>query len=87
VCGYGGGCCGTLLAKPAACGSSRSLPFPHPDAAHLNEFVKANQNRLARNVDGNYAYLADTGVNPRLAMGRWPKMQFHATREHGQQLV
>jgi len=57
-----------------------------PDAAHLDEFVKANQNRLARDVDGNFAYLADTGVNLRLAMERWPKVQFHATREHGQQL-
>ncbi len=56
------------------------------DAAHLNEFVKANQGRLARDVDGNYAYLADTGVNLRLAQERWPKVQFHATREHGQQL-
>ena len=56
------------------------------DTAHLNEFVKANQSRLARDVDGNYAYLADTGVNLRLAMERWPKVQFHATREHGQRL-
>jgi len=56
-----------------------------PDAAHLDEFVKANQGRLARDVDGNFAYLADTGVNLRLAMERWPKVQFHATREHGQQ--
>jgi len=58
-----------------------------PDANHLNEFVKANQGRLAKDVDGNYAYLADTGVNLRLAQERWPKVQFHATREHGQQLV
>jgi len=57
-----------------------------PDAAHLDEFVKANQGKLARDVDGNFAYLADTGVNLRLAMERWPKVQFHATREHGQQL-
>jgi peptide chain release factor 3 len=56
-----------------------------PDAAHLNEFVKANQSRLAKDVDGNYAYLADTGVNLRLTMERWPKVRFHATREHGQQ--
>jgi peptide chain release factor 3 len=41
---------------------------------------------LAKDVDGNYAYLADTGVNLRLAQERWPKVQFHATREHGQQL-
>jgi len=25
-------------------------------------------------------------VNLRLAQERWPKVQFHATREHGQQL-
>jgi peptide chain release factor 3 len=56
------------------------------DAAHLIEFVKANQTRLAKDVDGNYAYLADSGVNLRLAQERWPKVQFHATREHGQQL-
>ncbi len=56
------------------------------DKNHLNEFVKANQNRLAKDVDGNYAYLADTGVNLRLAQERWPKVEFHATREHGQQL-
>jgi peptide chain release factor 3 len=58
-----------------------------PDVNHLNEFVKANQGRLAKDVDGNYAYLADTGVNLRLAQERWPKVQFHATREHGQQLL
>ena len=57
-----------------------------PEATHLAEFVKANQARLARDVDGNYAYLADTGVNLRLAQERWPKIEFHATREHGQQL-
>jgi len=58
-----------------------------PDASHLSEFIKANQGRLAKDVDGNYAYLADTGVNLRLAQERWPKVQFHATREHGQQLA
>ncbi len=56
------------------------------DRNHLAEFVKANQARLAKDVDGNYAYLADTGVNLRLAQERWPKVEFHATREHGQQL-
>ncbi|MFZ5503727.1 MAG: peptide chain release factor 3 [Pseudomonadota bacterium] len=56
------------------------------ETGHFNEFIKANQGRLAKDVDGNYAYLADTGVNLRLAQERWPKVQFHATREHGQQL-
>jgi len=56
------------------------------DTNHLNEFIKANQGRLAKDVDGNYAYLADTSVNLRLAQERWPKIQFHSTREHGQLL-
>jgi peptide chain release factor 3 len=57
------------------------------DKSHLNEFIKANHSRIAKDVDGNYAYLADSSVNLRLTMERWPNVQFHATREHGQQLV
>jgi len=56
------------------------------DAAHLGEFVKAQQMRLARDVDDNLVYLADNHVNLSLAMERWPKVKFHNTREHGQQL-
>ena len=56
------------------------------DNAHLNEFARANQGRLAKDVDGNLVYLADNHVNLSLAMERWPKVRFHATREHGQKL-
>ncbi|HQR60825.1 MAG TPA: peptide chain release factor 3 [Methylophilaceae bacterium] len=56
------------------------------DNAHLNEFARANQARLAKDVDGNLVYLADNHVNLSLAMERWPKVRFHATREHGQKL-
>jgi peptide chain release factor 3 len=56
------------------------------DAAHLAEFVRAQQMRLARDVDDNLVYLADNHVNLSLAMERWPKVKFHNTREHGQQL-
>jgi len=54
------------------------------DKAHLNEFVKANQRPpWPRDVDGNYAYLADTGVNLRLAQGALAEgAVFTATREH-----
>jgi peptide chain release factor 3 len=52
----------------------------------LKEFTRAQQARLARDVDGNLVYLADTGVNLRLTMERWPKVRFHATREHGQRI-
>ena len=57
-----------------------------PDAQHLAEFTKANSLRLAKDVDGNLVYLADTRVNLTLAQERWPKVQFHDTREHGQLL-
>jgi peptide chain release factor 3 len=40
--------------------------------------------RLAKDVDGNLVYLADTRVNLQLAQERWPKVTFHDTREHGQ---
>jgi peptide chain release factor 3 len=56
------------------------------DEAVLKEFTRAQQARLARDVDGNLVYLADTGVNLRLTMERWPKVKFHATREHGQRI-
>jgi peptide chain release factor 3 len=52
----------------------------------LKEFSRAQQARLARDVNGNLVYLADTGVNLRLTMERWPKVKFHATREHGQRI-
>jgi len=55
-----------------------------PDAQHLAEFTKANSLKLAKDVDGNLVYLADTRVNLALAQERWPKVAFHDTREHGQ---
>ena len=55
-----------------------------PDAQHLAEFTRANSLRLAKDVDGNLVYLADTRVNLSLAQERWPKVAFHDTREHGQ---
>lgn len=56
------------------------------DGRHLEEFARANQARLAKDVDGNLVYLADNHVNLSLTMERWPKVRFHATREHGQRL-
>ncbi|MBK8337397.1 MAG: peptide chain release factor 3 [Sterolibacteriaceae bacterium] len=54
------------------------------DAAMLNEFSRTQRGRLARDVDGNLVYLADTRYNLAVTMERWPKVQFHDTREHGQ---
>ena len=55
-----------------------------PDPVHLAEFTRANSLKLAKDVDGNLVYLADTRVNLSLAQERWPKVAFHDTREHGQ---
>jgi peptide chain release factor 3 len=57
------------------------------DEAVLREFSRAQQARLAKDVDGNWVYLADSGVNLRLTMERWSKVRFHATREHGQRMT
>jgi peptide chain release factor 3 len=57
-----------------------------PDPQHLAEFTKANSLKLAKDVDGNLVYLADTRVNLQLVQERWPKVSFHDTREHGQLL-
>ena len=57
------------------------------DEQTLREFTRAQQMRLAKDVDGNLVYLADSGVNLRLTMERWPKVRFHATREHGQRIA
>jgi len=54
------------------------------DAAMLNEFTRTQRARLANDVDGNLVYLADTRYNLMVTMERWPKVQFHDTREHGQ---
>ncbi len=56
------------------------------DAA-LTEFRRANEVKLALDVDGNLVYLADTRVNLQFTEERWPKVRFHATREHGQTLA
>ena len=54
------------------------------DAAMLGEFSRTQRGRLARDVDGNLVYLADTRYNLMVTMERWPRVHFHDTREHGQ---
>ncbi len=57
------------------------------DSSALNEFVRSNQMRLGHDVDGNLVYLADTRVNLQFTQERWPRVQFHSTREHGETLT
>jgi len=35
-------------------------------------------------VDGNPVYLATNRYNLNIVIEKWPKVTFHATREHGQ---
>jgi peptide chain release factor 3 len=62
--------------------TARWLTFP--DDASQRQFEKDQAMRLAHDVDGNPVYLATNRYNLELLMEKWPKVRFHATREHGQ---
>jgi len=46
----------------------------------------ANPDGTHTDVDGNPVFLATNRYNLQVTMERWPKVGFHATREHGQRL-
>ncbi|WP_375591702.1 peptide chain release factor 3 [Chitiniphilus eburneus] len=52
------------------------------DARMLADFEKQLVNNLARDAADSLAYLATSRVNLELTRERWPKLVFHATREH-----
>jgi peptide chain release factor 3 len=52
------------------------------DSAQIDEFTKRLGNNLARDHGGALVYLAPTTVSLSLTQERWPKIEFHATREH-----
>ncbi len=70
---------------PANVATARWLTFPD-DAARRN-FECEQAAALARDVDGNPVFLATNRYNLQVTMERWPKVGFHATREHGQRLT
>jgi len=61
--------------------------------AHLSdenirrEFERQQYSSLATDVDGNPVFLAANKYNLQVTMERWPKVGFHATREHGERLA
>lgn len=65
--------------------TARWLTFP--DEATRRGFEKENALNLAKDVDDNPVYLAPNPYNLQLAVERWPKVGFYATREHGQRLA
>jgi peptide chain release factor 3 len=62
--------------------TARWLTFP--DDASRRNFEREQAHRLGRDVDGNLVYLASSRYNLEVTMEKWPKVTFHATREHGQ---
>jgi peptide chain release factor 3 len=62
--------------------TARWLTFP--DEASRRNFEREQALRLGRDVDGNLVYLANSRYNLEVTMEKWPKVTFHATREHGQ---
>lgn len=56
------------------------------DRKMLSDFEKSLAHNVAYDAAGNLTYLATSGVNLRLTEERWPKLAFHATREHSASL-
>jgi peptide chain release factor 3 len=57
------------------------------DKRVLADFEKSSAgSNIAYDAAGNMAYLATSGVNLKLTQERWPKLTFHATREHAAKL-
>jgi PAS domain S-box-containing protein len=65
--------------------TARWLVFP--DDEERKRFEREQAARLGRDVDGNPVYLATNRYNLQVTEERWPKVGFHATREHGQRIA
>ena len=65
--------------------TARWLTFP--DDAVRRNFEREQAAALATDVDGNPVFLATNKYNLQVTIERWPKVGFHATREHGERLA
>jgi peptide chain release factor 3 len=65
--------------------TARWLTFP--DEPTRRNFEREQGAALASDVDGNPVFLATNKYNLQVTMERWPKVGFHATREHGERLA
>jgi peptide chain release factor 3 len=57
------------------------------DEPTRRNFEREQGAALASDVDGNPVFLATNKYNLQVTMERWPKVGFHATREHGERLA
>jgi peptide chain release factor 3 len=69
----------------ASISTARWLTFP--DENTRRNFEREQAAALATDVDDNPVFLATNKYNLQVTMERWPKVGFHATREHGRQLA
>ncbi|MEZ5565348.1 MAG: hypothetical protein R3F24_07440 [Gammaproteobacteria bacterium] len=58
----------------------------YPDEATRKKFEKDEAMSLAQDVDENPVFLSSNKYNLKLTLERWPTIDFHATREHGERL-
>ena len=65
--------------------TARWLTFP--DEATRRDFERLQWASLATDVDDNPVFLATNKYNLQVTMERWPRVGFHATREHGHRMV
>jgi peptide chain release factor 3 len=65
--------------------TARWLTFP--DDTTRRNFEREQAASLASDVDGNPVFMATNKYNLQVTMERWPRIGFHATREHGERLV
>ncbi len=70
---------------PANVTTARWLTFP--DANTRRNFDREQAAALATDVDGNPVFLATSKYNLQVTIERWPKVGFHATREHGRRIA
>ena len=59
----------------------------YPDEKTRKDFEREQAARIAKDVDGNPVYLANSIYNLQTTIKHWPQVGFHATREHGQKMA
>ena len=64
-----------------------ALWLTFPDDTTRRNFERDQAVRLAKDVDGNPVFLAPNKPVLQVTMERWPKVGFHAVREHGHRLA
>jgi peptide chain release factor 3 len=72
------------LYEAASMSTARWLTFP--DEATRRNFEREQAASIGADVDGNPVFLATNRYNLQVTMERWPRVGFHATREHGQRV-